>query len=101
MDICFRGLAEMTRLVVSLPVESFSRCLPGKCTRPGWVLERGELVFGERYNGVVLVLAKDLKRAALFHNSSGQTEKPTYRATPWRGDWQEEVVDGIEIWVED
>lgn len=49
----------------------FHEVFRGNGTRPGWVLEREELIFGERYNGVVLVLAEDLKRAALFHDFSG------------------------------
>lgn len=39
----------------------FHEVFRGNGTRPGWVLEREELIFGERYNGVVLVLAEDLK----------------------------------------
>lgn len=74
----------------------------GNGSRPGWVFERGELVFGERGNGVALVMNESLKRATILHNSSRQKGEPAYWATSWRGDWEEEVeVEEIEIWVED
>lgn len=74
----------------------------GNGNRPGWVMENGEDIFGQRDNGVALVLDRDLRRASISHNPSGRKREPAYRATSWRGDWQEEVeVEEIEIWVED
>lgn len=65
----------------------------GNGNRPGWGMENGEIIFGQRDNEVTLVLTGDLTRANLFHNSSAQKEEPAY--------WQEVEVEEIEIWVED
>ncbi|ODM21273.1 hypothetical protein SI65_04326 [Aspergillus cristatus] len=72
----------------------------GNASRPGRELDGGELVFGQRWNGVALVLQQDVERAIVSHNVSGQNE-PMYVATTWRGDWQLEVeVEEIELWIE-
>lgn len=65
----------------------------GNASRPGPELDGGELVFGQRNNGVALVLKQDLERVTVSHNVSGQN-KPMYVATTWRGDWQVEVEVG-------
>lgn len=67
--------------------------------RPGWKIDSDEnLVFGERSNGVALVLGKDCKRAMVSHHVSG---KGMYGATTWRGDWQADMqVEEIEMWIE-
>lgn len=72
----------------------------GNTTRLGRELDGGELVFGQKGNGVVLVLQQDLKKAIVSHNVSGQHE-PMYPATAWRGDWRVEIeVEDIEVWTE-
>lgn len=72
----------------------------GHGPRPGWKIDRDNLVFGESDNGVALVLEKDLKWMTVSHNTSKQNG-PKYDATSWRGDWQVCVeVDEIEMWLE-
>ncbi|EYE94197.1 uncharacterized protein EURHEDRAFT_413418 [Aspergillus ruber CBS 135680] len=65
-------------------------------------MENGKAILGQRDNVVELVLTRNLTRANILNDSSAQIEEPAYRATSWRGDWQDEVeVEEIEIWVED
>lgn len=68
--------------------------------RPGFKIdENGSLVFGEKGNGVALVLERALKRMTVFHSVSSGDE--IYSATSWRGDWQMDVqVEEIEMWLE-
>lgn len=68
--------------------------------RPGLKIdENGSLIFGEKGNGVALVLERELKRMTVFHSVSSGNE--IYGATSWRGDWQMDVqVEEIEMWLE-
>lgn len=66
--------------------------------RPGWEICSQSLIFGKKDEGMALVLEEDCKRAALFHNISGDG---LYEATAWRGTWQVDVqIEEIEMWVE-
>ncbi|OGM48430.1 hypothetical protein ABOM_003428 [Aspergillus bombycis] len=72
----------------------------GNGLRPGHEFDGGELVLGQRGNGVALVLRQDSKRAIVSHNVSDQFQ-PMYAANTWRGDWQIEFdVEEIEIWIQ-
>ncbi|OJJ84732.1 uncharacterized protein ASPGLDRAFT_25395 [Aspergillus glaucus CBS 516.65] len=83
-----------------IPDPEFEIRFSWNTTRPGRELDGGELVFGEKRNGVALVLQQDLKRAIVSHSVSGQHE-PVYPATAWRGDWRIEIeVEDIEVWTE-
>lgn len=68
--------------------------------RPGYEIdENGSLIFGERGNGVALVLDRELKRMTVSHSVSSGNE--IYGATSWRGDWEMDVqLEGIEMWLE-
>ncbi|KAE8156599.1 hypothetical protein BDV40DRAFT_280669 [Aspergillus tamarii] len=71
----------------------------GNGPRPGHELDGGELIIGQRGNGVALMLRQDSKRAIVSHNLSEQFE-PMYAANMWRGDWQIEFdVEEIELWM--
>ena len=68
--------------------------------RPGFEPdENGSLIFGEKGNGVALVLEGDLKRMTVSHSVSSGNE--IYAATSRRGDWEMDIqVEEIEMWLE-